>query len=93
MPAWTKSYTADELDALSDTEHKLAEEARRHRGVVTYDPYWLVIRLTDSKVWFTLQVLADFLTEFKVACADRLVDRYAEELGVGAVSCPPGRTG
>jgi hypothetical protein len=110
MPAWTKSYTAAELDALADAEHKAAEEAQWRRGVVKYDPYWLVIRLmgyyevdleecrhpkdlldwiwhlTDSKVWFTPQVLADFLAEFKVACADRHVDRYAEEWKWGR--CP-----
>jgi hypothetical protein len=48
--------------------------------------------LTDSKVWFTPQVLADFLEEFKVACADRHVNRYAENWDWGPCpACQQGR--
>ena len=62
------------------------EECRRPKDLL--DWIW---HLTDSKVWFTPQVLADFLDEFKVACADRHVDRYAEKWDWGP--CPARRQG
>jgi len=113
--AWTEFMTIEELLAQAAADKKAAEEARRQRSLVKYDPHWLVIRLmgyyevdleecrcpkdlldwiwhlTDSKVWFTPQVLADFLAEFKVACADRHVDRYAEKWDWGP--CPARREG
>ena len=43
--------------------------------------------LTDSKVWFTPQVLADFLAEFKVAC--RPAHQSVQgRVGLGTVPCP-----
>jgi len=62
------------------------EECRHPKDLV--DWIW---HLTDSKVWFTPQVLADFLAAFKVACVDRHVDRYANEWEWGR--CPTRQQG